>query len=118
MALLEILPTLLLAVVLSVCLAAARRLYFHPLSGIPGPKVAALTMWWETWVDTTYGKGGQYYFEVKRLHGRYGIVEDAIGCWRKADVDVDRIMRIGPSKVHINDPRWMKVFFGPVGSVR
>jgi len=80
MALLEILPALLLAVVLSVCLAAVRRLYFHPLSGIPGPKAAALTTWFETWVDTTYGEGGQWFFELKRLHGRYGMVDAAIDC--------------------------------------
>lgn len=42
----------------------------HPLHKFPGPKLAAASYLYEVWFDLV--KGGQYTFEIKRLHDAYG----------------------------------------------
>jgi hypothetical protein len=51
-------------------LLASYRLFFHPLSRIPGPKVAALTSWWEVYENVW--RGGHLPIELKALHKTYG----------------------------------------------
>lgn len=46
------------------------RSYFHPLAGIPGPKVAAITHWYEYYYDVT--KQGSYLWKIIELHKQYG----------------------------------------------
>lgn len=46
------------------------RLFFHPLAGFPGPKLAAATLWYETYYDVWLK--GKYVFEIKKMHKRYG----------------------------------------------
>lgn len=46
------------------------RLYFSPISGFPGPKLAAVTGWYEFYYD--FWKNGKYIFEIKKMHERYG----------------------------------------------
>ena len=46
------------------------RLYLHPLRKFPGPKLAAATLWYETYFDVFLG--GQYTFQIERLHKQYG----------------------------------------------
>jgi hypothetical protein len=43
---------------------------FHPLSHIPGPKLAAATWMYEAWFDLI--QGGMYTKEIKRMHEVYG----------------------------------------------
>lgn len=45
------------------------RLFFSPLARFPGPKVAAATGWYETWVDLW---SNDFPEVVKRMHERYG----------------------------------------------
>ena len=47
------------------------RLFFAPAAGIPGPKLAALTLWYEFYYDVV--KGGRYEFEIAKMHAKYGL---------------------------------------------
>ncbi len=49
---------------------AARRLFLGPLAHIPGPRLAALTSWYEFYYDVI--KPGQYVWKIKDLHAKYG----------------------------------------------
>lgn len=49
---------------------AVYRLYAHPLSGFPGPKLAAVTFLYEFYYDVV--KSGMYLWEIERMHEKYG----------------------------------------------
>ena len=51
-------------------LGAVYRLFFHPLSKFPGPKLAALTTWYEGYYDVV--KAGRYVFQIGKMHDQYG----------------------------------------------
>lgn len=65
------------------------RLYHHPLSEVPGPKLAAITSWYETYYDLFKTPGGQYLNKLDELHNTYG-----------------PIIRINPNEVQIHDPEF------------
>lgn len=70
------------------------RLYFHRTSHIPGPKLAALTYFYQAYYDL-FPHSGQWIFQQIRLHEKYG-----------------PIVRVGPDEVHIDDPEFYKEFSG------
>lgn len=60
------------------------RLFLSPISHIPGPKLAALTYFYEFYYDAICK--GRYLWKIQELHQQYG-----------------PIVRINPREVHIND---------------
>ncbi|KAK8022121.1 cytochrome P450 [Apiospora rasikravindrae] len=46
------------------------RLFLHPLARFPGPKLAAVTRYYEAYYDLI--RNGQYTFKIAELHKRYG----------------------------------------------
>ena len=47
------------------------RLYFSPISKFPGPRITALTSWYEVYYDVILG--GQFTFKIRDLHDQYGM---------------------------------------------
>jgi hypothetical protein len=47
-----------------------QRLWFHPLSNIPGPWYAAVSTFYEFWWDCP--KDGKYRFKIEEMHKNYG----------------------------------------------
>ena len=64
---------------------AVYRLYFSRISHIPGPRLAALTYFYQFYYDV-FPHSGQFLFQCGRLFEEYGPV-----------------IRIGPDEVQIND---------------
>jgi hypothetical protein len=54
----------------SVVTIAIYRLYFSPIARFPGPRLAALTLWYEFYYDVI--KKGSYIWKIKELHEQYG----------------------------------------------
>lgn len=48
------------------------RLYLSPIAHIPGPKLAALTQWYEAYYNIYLD--GQFTFHIAALHEKYGIL--------------------------------------------
>lgn len=48
------------------------RLFFHPLSKFPGPKLTAATGLVETYHDVI--RGGKFLWEIEKMHEKYGIL--------------------------------------------
>lgn len=46
------------------------RLYLSPLAKFPGPRLAALTYWYEFYHNVL--RRGQYTFEIAKMHEKYG----------------------------------------------
>lgn len=74
--------------VLYVLLLYTYRLTLHPLAKYPGPRLAAVTLWYEFYHD--FFRGGQYLFRIRDMHAKYG-----------------HIVRITPDELHINDPSFL-----------
>jgi hypothetical protein len=64
------LPLGICGLVMYIAVKSVYRLYFHPLSKIPGPKLAAITSGYEFYFNVV--KGGMFIWEMERLHEIYG----------------------------------------------
>ncbi|KAI4221052.1 MAG: hypothetical protein L6R36_007164 [Xanthoria steineri] len=74
------------------------RAFYDSLSHIPGPKLAAATLWYEFYYDVI--KKGRYAWEIGKMHEKYGPV-----------------VRISPYEIHIHDPEFIDEVY-PGSSVR
>lgn len=68
-------PTIVIVCGVSLALACVAalivyRLYLHPLSAFPGPTIAAVTGWYETYYDVFMR--GKVLDKLEVLHRRYG----------------------------------------------
>ncbi|KAI1397246.1 cytochrome P450 [Hypoxylon fuscum] len=68
------------------------RLFWHPLSRFPGPKLAAITRYYEAYFDVIHN--GQYTFKIADLHKKYG-----------------PIIRISPYELHVIDPAFYEKLY-------
>ncbi|KAI9372980.1 cytochrome P450 [Aspergillus egyptiacus] len=75
------------------------RLYFHPLSKIPGPKLTAITHGYEFYYDVICG--GRFLFQIEKMHQQYG-----------------PIVRINPREVHVSDPAFYDEIYSSSTRVR
>jgi hypothetical protein len=62
------------SVLIYVISVAVYQIYFHPLAKFPGPKLAALSTWYEGYYDVIKSKG-RFTWELARLHEQYGEFE-------------------------------------------
>lgn len=53
-----------------VIIGSIYRLYFSPSARYPGPRLAALTYWYEFYYDVVCK--GRYSWKIRDLHHRYG----------------------------------------------
>ena len=59
------------------------RAYFDSLSHIPGPKIAAATLWYEYYWDVI--KQGRYTWRIEEMHQKYGLCP--VATWRMTAID-------------------------------
>ena len=52
-------------------LLSLHRLTISKLAGFPGPKIAAVTYWYEFYYD--WWCSGKYIFEIEKMHKKYGL---------------------------------------------
>lgn len=67
-------PSLLIAfcTIFIYCISVAvYRLYLSPLAKFPGPKLAAVTLWYEFYYDVI--KCGRYTWKIAKMHQEYGM---------------------------------------------
>lgn len=90
------------------------RLYFSPIAKFPGPKLAALTLWYEFYHDVV--RGGQYVFKIDELHEQYGMVAASLP---KPIANVSGpIIRINPYELHVKDADFYDVLYSGPGQKR
>ena len=71
---------------------AVYRLYLSPIAKFPGPKLAALSNWYEFYYDVV--RQGEFTWHIQKLHKKYG-----------------PIIRITPTELHIDDPDYYDVLY-------
>lgn len=77
------------------------RLYLSPIAKFPGPKLAALTSWYEIYFNVV--RDGQWLWEIKRMHEEYGMINCSLLDFSSRLKIAGPIVRINPFELHIND---------------
>ena len=86
------------------------RVWISPLSKIPGPKLAAATLWYEFYYDVILQ--GQYTFKIKELHQKYGRLFLSLLELSTSDSSVQvQSIRISPFELHLDDPNYYEVLY-------
>ncbi|KAF4544715.1 Cytochrome p450 [Lasiodiplodia theobromae] len=95
-------PSLILAAGLLVAYlayGAVYRLYLSPIAHFPGPRLAALTFWYEFYYDVV--RSGRYTWRIAEMHAQYGPV-----------------VRINPYELHVNVPGFYDTLYASAASGR
>ena len=91
-------------------LLAIYRLYFTPSAKFPGPKLAALTFWYEFYYDVWHE--GQYTWKIRDLHKQYGMhIRRSLCGIGLTSIVKGPFVRINPYEVHCNDPEFFDVLY-------
>lgn len=81
---------------------AVQRIFFHPLSQVPGPTICATSRLYEFWWDSIY-QHGRLWTRMPTLHEKYGNFVKSL-CQILIKIrSIGPIVRIGPNEVHIHD---------------
>lgn len=56
------------------------NIYYHPLCKFPGPRLAGATRLYSSYFEALKSPGGQYIFEIDRLHKIYGKLRESFHC--------------------------------------
>lgn len=91
------------------------RLYFSPLAAYPGPKLAALSNWYEFYWDVI--QQGQFTSHVQKLHLQYGkfLLSSIFQPETFFEFNTGPIIRITPTELHINDPDYYETLYSRAG---
>ncbi|KAJ5771747.1 hypothetical protein N7520_002276 [Penicillium odoratum] len=93
-----------------VTLGVIYRIYLHPISHFPGPKLAAATHLYEFW----FNRRGDFLWEIKRLHGQYGpIVRITPEEVHIQDASYYDEIYAGGTRIRDKDPRFVQIFSAP-----
>ncbi|KAJ5107841.1 cytochrome P450 [Penicillium angulare] len=89
------------------------RLYFHPLARFPGPKMAAMTKYYEGYYDLIKRPGGQFMYELNRMHKQYGRETYALENSEAlvSYFSAGPIVRINPDELHIQDSGYIDTLY-------
>ena len=88
------------------------RLYLSPIAKFPGPRLAAVSLWYEFYYDVI--KDGQYTWKIAELHEQYGICWNAGKSRSLTDHVLGPIIRINPYELHIKDSNFYdELYVGP-----
>jgi hypothetical protein len=82
------------------------RLYLSPIAKFPGPKLAALTLWYEFYFDVI--KKGRYTWKIGEMHDQYGKRDN---CFRIKLTRLGPIVRINPFELHIRDQEYYDALY-------
>jgi hypothetical protein len=85
---------------LYLCVLAVYRIYLHRTAHIPGPKLAAITYWYQSYYDL-WPHHGRFIFQLRKLHELYG-----------------PIVRIGPDEVSVQDAEFYSEMYPTIGRRR
>lgn len=101
------------------------RLYFCPLARFPGPKLAALTNWYEFYYDVI--REGDFTWQIQKLHKKYGKIQSSISTvpiirptaakaplfetTNMLENTQGPIIRITPTELHIVDPDYFDTLY-------
>ena len=68
--LVQIISGVIILLISRLTLIIVSRLVLSPIAKFPGPKLAALSYWYEFYYEVV--KGGKYTWKIRELHDKYG----------------------------------------------